>query len=162
MIPVFFVTFCLWFIVVYSGWILIRGNPSFAHVARTEAGLVARAEALALGETTEASEDELSFLRRFFLLSVLEVTMFLLELATMATLWWVDVMPLLTFALFVKSLLSVAVSLLVAWSSVRGSVFETVLSLPKGLLVFERVNAGLSAVGALVVLLFVNNIAFSD
>jgi len=158
---VLFVSLLLWFTVVYSVLVVLRGNPAFVHVFRAESALVAQAEALVLRDMRDAVEEEVSFLRKFFLLSLLELLMFITEVAVLGCLWWLDVMPKLTFCLFAKDLFGVAVSLSSTWFFVRSGVFETILSLPKSLLTFERISAFFSAIGGFVLLLHINGIGFA-
>lgn len=156
-----FASICLWFVIVYSVRVAVCGNPAFVHVVRADSLLLARAEALAAGESVEAGEAEIIFLRRFFMFSLLELVMFLLEVVVLAILWWKDVWPILTFSLLVKDCATVALSLIATWFSLRGGVFEAVLSLPRSIVLAERASAGISAVGSIFLFVFINRGVFS-
>jgi hypothetical protein len=149
----------LWLVAVYAGRTAVFGNPLQVLVRQAAPELAARMDALTTQETpVEISPDELRFLRRFSRLGLLEMIMLGTELVVFGVLWWVDVMPVLSLSLFLKNIVMLAFSIVLAYTYMANGIFKALMTLPRWISAIERTNALASAAGALVILLRVNGL----
>ena len=149
----------LWFIVVYSARVAFLGNPLYRMVEQADATLLARVEAATTGDLNEVTEDELRFLRRFSRLGMLEMLMVAVELVVFSALWWADVVPMPSLMLFLKNVAMLGLSIVLAYVHMADGVFGALLALPKWVALTDRASASVSAAGALLILLIVNDVA---
>ena len=151
-------SFGLWFVVVFGIRIAVWGNPLHRMVVTADPALLAGVEALVLGRKPEGTPMELRFVRVFTQMVLLHLGLLCLEVALLAHLWWVKILPVLCLVLLLKDLLAAGTGVWVAHRDRERGVLAVVRNAPVWLLVAERVSAGLSAFGALVLFLSVNGV----
>jgi hypothetical protein len=152
------VSFALWFVVVFGVRIAVWGNPLYRMVATAEVSLLTGVEALVLGQTEEGTPEQVRFVRAFSQGVLVQLGMLCLELAALAHLWWISVLPRLCLALLLKDLTAAGTGMWVAHRHRERGVLSVVRNAPAWLLLVERLSAGISAVGALVIFLTVNEL----
>lgn len=145
----------LWILAVYALRIALFGNPLVQHVAAARPALVAAADAVAgRGEAGEDDPETAQFVSGFFRRVLLGFAMLLLEFVLLARLYWLDVLPGLAMALFVRSLVVAAVgSLATGYLNRETGTFAAILAMPRWLHRLDRANALVSGLAALVFLL---------
>jgi hypothetical protein len=144
----------LWILAVYALRIALFGNPLVQHVAAARPALVAAADAAtASDETREDDQETAQFVAGFFRRVLLGFAMLLLEFALLARLYWLDVLPWLALALFVRSLVVAAVgSIAAGYLNRETGSFSAILAMPRWMHRLDRANALVSGIAALVFL----------
>ncbi len=148
----------LWGIVLFSFRVAFLGDPVYQHVAETDDHILDKAQKIISSrQSVPAGEDEIHFLKRFSRLTILEVAVFLLELAILGTLCYMMIVPWVAGALLAKDLLVVIVSFIVAKkkTSEKG-IFTSVTDLPRWLIRADRFSAFISGAGCLFLFIYVN------
>jgi hypothetical protein len=153
---VILVSFALWFVVVFGLRIAAWGNPLYRMVAEAQLSLLEGVEALVLGQTEEGTPEQVRFVRAFSRRVLVQLGMLCIELAVLAHLWWIKVLPGLCLALLIKDIAAAGTGMWVAHYHRERGVLAVVRNAPPWLLLVERASAGLSAAGALVLFLTVN------
>ncbi|OGV72020.1 MAG: hypothetical protein A3K19_19990 [Lentisphaerae bacterium RIFOXYB12_FULL_65_16] len=150
----------LWCVVVYSFRVAVFGNPLYVQLVRTEPDALDRVEQVAMGQVLEPQPDEILFLRRFSRTVVLELAVFVLEIALFTYLWLTRVMPWLSFLLLAKNLVLIALSASMAGAqpATEERLFRRLLALPPWLIRLDRASSLASGAGSLVLFLKVNNL----
>lgn len=149
----------LWLVVVYSARVVCLGNGLQRLTRTIDSAQAERLDALTRNETSQATVEDLVFLRRFARLGLLETVMVVLELVVLGVLWWVNVAPVLSLGLFLKNILMLFFSVILAYTRMVNGMFAALLALPRWVDVIERANALVSALGALALLLQINGIS---
>lgn len=149
-------SFGLWFVVIFAGRIALFGNPLYRMVNDADTALLNGVDAVMMGERQPATPAEVGFLRDFTRQTLLQLGMLVTELALLAHLWWVKILPALTAALMIKNLLSIVIGMSLAHRERKRGALAFVLAMPRTLIVAERIGAAISAVGALILFLVVN------
>lgn len=152
------VSFALWFVVVFGVRIAVWGNPLYQMVAEARVALLEGVEALVLGQVEEGTPEQVRFVRTFSQRVLVQLGMLCLELAVLVHLWWMKVMPALCIGLLLKDLASAGTGMWVAHRHRERGALAAVRNAPVWLLLLERVGAGVSAVGALVLFLTINDL----
>jgi len=155
---VILVSFALWFVVVFGVRIAVWGNPLYRMVAEARIPLLEGVEALVLGQVEEGTPEQVRFVRAFSQRVLVQLGMLCLELAILVHLWWTKVMPVLCVALLVKDLASAGTGMWVAHRHRERGALAAVRNAPAWLLLLERAGAAVSAAGALVLFLTVNDV----
>ena len=148
----------LWCVVVYSVRVAAFGNPLFMLLTQADPNLLRHCEAVSLGEAEPASEEELKFLQLFSRLTLLELAAFILEMSLLAFLWVSNTVPWLTFALLLKNVLLLALSVVMARSRMGDGLFRSLLDLPPWVVWLDRASGLISACGVLILFLEVNDL----
>ena len=146
----------LWLVAVYTARTALCGNPLTRMVRRAEPEFAARLDALTMHQAGEITVEELRFLRRFSRLGLLEMIMLGVELVLFAVLWWRNVLPVLTLGIFLKNIVMMGFSVVLAYTYMANGVFRALLALPPWIGFVERASALVSAAGALATLLHLN------
>jgi hypothetical protein len=146
-------------VVVLSARVAIWGNPLYLLLERTDSHVLQKADQIALEKRPPDGDGEVAFLRSFSRLTLLELGVFVLELALLVTLWVRGTMPNLSVGLLFKNLLMVLVSAGMARGNTDDKgMFESLRALPPWLVLGDRLSALISAAGCLLLFLTVNQL----
>ena len=148
----------MWAIVVYSVRVAVFGNPRYVWVRDADPLLLDRLEAVALGTRSPFPGPETVFLRRFSRLTVLELVMFVLELALLSYAYFGRLVQGLALALLAKNAVLIGLSIAVARRRTHEGVFSSLRVLPQWLVLGDRLSSLVSGAGAFVFFLAVNGI----
>lgn len=157
--PLPLISLALWIVVVHALRVAVMGNPLYNHVASAGTNLMRQAELIVASGQPVRNEEQYLFLRRFSRLTMLGLAMFVLEMLALLYLWSARSMTWMTLGLIAKNMVALIVSLGMARSSVAENMFQSLLALPRWLILADRVSALVSAAGCLVLFLAVNGLS---
>ncbi|MFW5803005.1 MAG: hypothetical protein ACOCWJ_03720 [Verrucomicrobiota bacterium] len=150
----------LWAVVLFSLRVAAAGNPAYQLVFRSEPTFLERIDQMITGERTpENDAPEAEFLRRFSRLILLELVVVGLEFGLLIFFVLQHRMPPLAWMLLGKNILMIIVG---GWGAARQRedkrLFARLQTLPRWIVVSDRVSSLISAVGFIILLLAVNNL----
>ena len=151
-------SFGLWFIVVFGTRIALLGNPLYHMVTQADTTFLTGVDAVLMGSPRDATNEERRFIQQLMRAALLQLGMLVGGLALLCHLWWLKVLPALTMTLICKDVLGALIGMWAAHRQRRRGILALVLELSPWLVVAERLSAGVSAVGALVLFMTLNGL----
>lgn len=153
-----FLSLGLWCVVLHSLRVALFGNP--LHLCLQQAGpdTLCRADQVASEGRDPADEQETRFLRQFSRLTVLGSLLFMLEIALLVTLIATHQLIWLCGLLLLKNIVLAAMSLSYAAQADNDFLFRSLASLPRWVMVLDRLSGLASGVGLLIAFLDINGL----
>ncbi len=143
---------------MYSFRVALWGNPIYYCVSRADPALISRLEQLTLSGQAPEAGPELSFLRSFSRLTLLELGAFLLEIGLLTYFLASRTLGWLAGLLLLKNAVMVVLSLCVARRCGTGGIFGSLRDLPGWLVWTDRVSFLATGIGGLLFFLKLNNL----
>ncbi len=154
----FFISVGLWGVVLYNFRAAMFGSAPYRLVTSADPDFLEAVARVAAGDNMPVTQDEFVFLKRFSRLTMLELGMFILEVGILVFLFLSSILEWLSFILLCKNLLMIAVGATATRGRLQNNIFKSLVALPQWLIVLDRVSAALSAVGAFILFLALNEI----
>lgn len=149
----------LWLVLIYNLRVAVKGNPLAKFLLNTDRRQLEKIENNTQKMQSSADEHSIRILQNFSRLTLLELGAFLMEVFILIYLMYVDKMFFLCFALLVKNILAIAISLLYARKARSAASFMSSFhDLPKSLHVMDRISSLISGIVMLYIFFELNNI----
>lgn len=145
-----------WCVVIFSIRVALFGNPIYRLLQNASAGTLSDAERIARNASSGSEVDDQAFalLKNFSRLTLLELGVFLLEIALLIYLLVSRTLFGLSIALLAKNMVALGVSMYYARrQSLDRGLLESLRDLPRSVVVMDRLSSLVSALGFVVVFL---------
>ena len=147
-----------WIVLVYSFRVMVFGNPLVRWLQQTPLELLQRLDQSTSDESQFAriGPEDLALLRRFVFYQALELALFFLEVGLLLFFWYRGTLPALCITLLVKNIAVLGVGIVAVYSTEARPLFIHLRTLPRWLIVLDRLSQTISGAGFALLFLQVN------
>ena len=150
----------LWIVALASLRVALLGNPVYRLLKCAPPPLLQRLDQIAAGEAQPETETEIVFLKKFWQLMLVGLALIVMEVSLLTYLWVSQTLGWLALGILAKNLVLIAFSASFMQVYVEDGLFQSLLSLPRWLVVSDRLSALISGCAFVVFFLAVNGIWF--